>query len=73
MDVVSTLKSKDLSVRHSARQGLVGILEVSGLGVLRPVLYELQQQLKEGYMRHVCNYTVRAVLVAALAELRHGN
>ena len=25
MDVVSTLKSKDLSVRHSARQGLVGI------------------------------------------------
>ena len=34
--------------------------------MLRPVLYELQQQLKEGYMRHVCNYTVRAVLVAAL-------
>ena len=42
------------------------MLRASGMGVLRPIVYELQQQLREGYMRHVCNYSVRTVLVAAL-------
>ena len=66
MDIVATLRSRDMAVRQSAREGLEGVLRASGMGVLRPIMYELQQQLREGYMRHVCNYSVRAPLVTAL-------
>lgn len=64
--VVGTLKVRDASARDIARDSLAKMILTVGMGTLHPVLYELQQQLTEGFYRHICNYTTRSVLTAVL-------
>lgn len=44
------------------------MVQTMGLSHLQYVVYELLQALREGYQRHICNYTVRTVLTTVLAE-----
>jgi hypothetical protein len=61
--VVSTLKNNhDTTGRDVARDCLAKMVSTLGLASLKSVLYELQYALKEGFQRHVCNYTVRTIL-----------
>jgi len=64
--VVGTLKVRDASARDIARDSLAKMVLTMGMGSLHPVLYELQQQLTEGFYRHICNYTTRSVLTTVL-------
>ena len=66
--VISTLKSHDTSGRDAARDCLAKMITTLGLGSLKSVLFELQFALKEGFQRHVCNYTVRTILRLVLAN-----
>ena len=64
--VCGTLRSRDSGNRDIARESLAEMVLTMGLGSLKSVVYELQQQLTEGFQRHICNYTVRSVLTAVL-------
>jgi hypothetical protein len=66
--VVSTLRSKDASARDAARESLAKMVQTAGVDSLYAVIYELEHSLKEGYQRHVRNYTLRGLLAAVLAE-----
>ena len=66
--VISTLKSHDTSGRDAARDCLAKMITTLGLGSLKSVLFELQYALKEGFQRHVCNYTVRTILRLVLVN-----
>ena len=66
--VVSTLRSKDASARDAARESLAKMVLTAGVDSLYAVIYELEHSLKEGYQRHVRNYTLRGLLAAVLAE-----
>lgn len=66
--VVSTLKSHDTSGRDTARDCLAKMVLTLGLRSLKAVIFELQFALKEGFQRHVCNYTVRTLLRLVLAN-----
>ena len=41
-----------------------------GMESLYPVLYELKHTLKEGFQRHICNYTVRYILNEVLLNYK---
>eukprot|EP01038_Epipyxis_sp_PR26KG_P008131 gene8131-11009_t len=70
ISVINTLKSRDTTIRDIARDCLSKMILSIGLDYLKPVLYELQHILKEGYQKHVCNYTVRSILTAVLANYK---
>ncbi|OWZ17571.1 U3 small nucleolar RNA-associated protein [Phytophthora megakarya] len=56
------LKSKDESVRVSARTTLVRIAVELGPSFLLPIVEELRHTLRDGYMVHVLSFTVHALL-----------
>eukprot|EP01034_Spumella_vulgaris_P023353 gene23353-29566_t len=67
ISVVTTLKSRDASARDIARESLSRMISTLGLGSMKSVFYELTMILKEGFQRHVCNYTVKTILNTAMA------
>jgi hypothetical protein len=64
--VVNTLKSRDSNIRDAARQCLAKMINILGLAALRPVVYELKSNLREGFQRHVAAYSLRTVLMIVL-------
>jgi hypothetical protein len=68
ISVVTTLKSRDASARDIARESLSRMISTLGLGSMKSVFYELTMILKEGFQRHVCNYTVKSILNTAMAD-----
>jgi hypothetical protein len=62
INVINTLKSKDTKVRDIARECLAKMIETLGVESLKSVIYEMQHILKEGYQRHICNYSIRFLL-----------
>ncbi|KAE9027662.1 hypothetical protein PF011_g1936 [Phytophthora fragariae] len=56
------LKSKDETVRVSARTTLVRIAVELGARFLLPIVNELRHTLRDGYMVHVLSFTVHALL-----------
>ncbi|KAJ1424145.1 hypothetical protein B484DRAFT_100216, partial [Ochromonadaceae sp. CCMP2298] len=66
--VTSTLKSRDTGTRDVARDCLAKMVLSLGLQSLDGVIVELQFALKEGFQRHVCNYTVRSVVRAVTLD-----
>lgn len=62
ISVVQTLKSRDSDSRDVARDSLAKMISTLGISYMKPVFYELQMILKEGFQRHVCNYTVKSIL-----------
>ena len=69
--VVGTLKSRDTSARDQARDSLSKMIITMGMAFLKPVIYELQHSLIEGYQRHVCNYTLRSLLSTVIESLNY--
>lgn len=68
INVISTLKGPDVTARDLARESLAKMVQAMGMEYLYTVLNELKHMLKEGYQRHVRNYTVRAVLSTVLEK-----
>lgn len=64
--VVNTLKSRDSNIRDAARHCLAKMINILGLAALRPVVYELQSNLREGFQRHVAAYSLRSILWTVL-------
>ena len=62
LNVVSVLKSRDSDARDAARESLGKMVQTYGMRLLRRVLFELDKSMKEGYQRHVRNYTIRSLL-----------
>lgn len=68
ISVVGTLRSRDASARDAARDSLAKMIQTMGLHSLYTVIYELRHLLIEGYQRHICNYTVKSILMAVLID-----
>ena len=68
ISVSGTLRSRDASARDLARQSLSEMVVTMGLDSLKPVIFELRHMLKEGYQRHICNYSIRAILNHVLID-----
>jgi hypothetical protein len=62
IDIIETLKSRDVHVRDSTRACLTKIITILGFQSFERILFEIQSILKEGYQRHVALYTIRSVL-----------
>lgn len=69
--VVDTLKSRDTSARDQARESLSKMLMTMGISYLQPIIYEMQHSLTLGYQRHVCNYTLRALLTTVSDTIKY--
>ena len=62
MMVIKFLKSRDEPIRVASRETLVRIAIELGPMYLYPIITELQQSLREGYMVHVLSFTLHAIL-----------
>lgn len=68
INVVGTLRSRDASARDAARDSLAKMILTTGMHSLYTVIYELRHLLTEGYQRHICNYSVKSILIAVLID-----
>eukprot|EP01133_Synstelium_polycarpum_P011979 gene11979-13982_t len=62
--IVNELKNKSQSMRDSARDTLVKVLDTLGVRFFKFIQQDLRNVLKSGYQKHVLVYTIHALLLS---------
>jgi U3 small nucleolar RNA-associated protein 20 len=67
------LQSRTQSIRESARNTFVKVMQCLGPHYFKYALNEMRATLSRGYQRHVFIYTVHAILSNLISQLRSGD
>ncbi|EXJ53711.1 uncharacterized protein A1O5_13067 [Cladophialophora psammophila CBS 110553] len=73
LDIAQILRSRAQESRDAARKALCDVVLLLGPSSLQFMLKEMRTALTRGYQLHVVSYTLHAILVALVPQIKHGD